>query len=680
MCQSDVAGWFFCSRLPERKVAGSYIHSYQLEGFLGVRACRFHMHMAANCKVGTAAISRVVLQLLLLLLLVTGGSLADHETWPLSGGFRMAQNSLQVPPSNDNTASVLVTFPAGTFQQEDPVDVTIVSITSPQLPGTIFEHFKPELSSANTGFRVYVFAGEPWQYDLVLTWQAQTRAACRSHDECPDSQYCDIYGGCDDVRVCLALGDTVDKSPCPVATTTPTATTPTTLIEAVTAERLSQSTLSADGTDQLDHWPEPCVECPMETMACGEGCVPVRGPDPGLCTQRPNCAVDFRRGSSAAYPSLYRLQQLSTDNITASKANLARGRALEILGSHPSFVRLDVRAKAVLAVADDVLSCIGVVCPVPGQCQEAMECHNGVCPPLPDKADQSPCDDGVACTENDRCFAGFCNGLDTCSSPEAQCMAAYCDTESGLCATNPIYEGQACNSTDLCIVDPRCSAGVCQGQPRNCTALESLCTVGVCVPESGLCQAQPRREGLECDDEDPCTHQDICMAGICSGITLDCTSLDDQCNTGVCEPSTGECRPQAARDTEPCFEACLVGQEGVCQRGLCSGVPLDCSNLNDQCNDGVCVDGTCFQDPSAYVGARCDDDKPHTDFDTCTQEGLCMGVDLCEDVICKDPGPCRSGGACAHGVCPTIVNKDNGLDCDDGLEETDEGNSDMFDR
>ena len=491
---------------------------------------------------------------------LVGLAAANHESWPLSGGFLAVQGTASVPanPAGASTVTVLVRFPPNTFRREDPVVVHVVSITSPTEPELTFDFFPIEVLTQRDGFRLDVTRaggqGDAWAAPLELEWVAQARPACRSHSQCPDSQYCDVYGGCDDIRVCLAIGDTFDGGACPGNAA------PLPGVEYRFTDTLTGTEVGADGL------PEPCRVCPLEHTFCGTSCVMIQGAEPDFCGDAPSCAVDPGRGSSEAYGA-QPLNSLTTDEITERKATLARQRADSIFQNHLSPPRLDALAARVHETATDILSCIGVVCDTPGVCQDAVECHNGQCPPLPNKPDDADCNDGDACTTGDVC-----------------------------------------------------RSGVCVGVPVDCTALDTQCAMGQCNAETGSCVVTPlaEREGLSCNDQDACTTADVCSSGVCAGL------------------------------------------------------PLDCSGVADQCNDGVCVDGACARDPTTLNGTVCDDGVLGTDNDQCV-DGVCRGQDLCDGVMCLVPGPCHEENAgCFRGQCPPLVNRPNGTSCDDDDPLTDD--------
>lgn len=62
--------------------------------------------------------------------------------------------------------------------------------------------------------------------------------------------------------------------------------------------------------------------------------------------------------------------------------------------------------------------------------------------------------------------------------------------------------------------DPCGGVDLCSGV--DCSGLDGDCTLGVCNPADGQCQAQPANDGGPCEDGDLCTTADTCAAGACS--------------------------------------------------------------------------------------------------------------------------------------------------------------------
>jgi cysteine-rich repeat protein len=133
-----------------------------------------------------------------------------------------------------------------------------------------------------------------------------------------------------------------------------------------------------------------------------------------------------------------------------------------------------------------------VVCASPDQCHEAGTCdvRTGLCA-LPAKTDGTPCDDGDACTQTDACQAGACVGGNPISCVAAdQCHeAGTCDPASGACS-NPVAPDQTpCNDGDACTQTDACQAGACVGSnPVVCSA-PGCSQPGTCDPATGMCGA-----------------------------------------------------------------------------------------------------------------------------------------------------------------------------------------------
>src|SRR6185295_10052380 len=81
-----------------------------------------------------------------------------------------------------------------------------------------------------------------------------------------------------------------------------------------------------------------------------------------------------------------------------------------------------------------------------------------------------------------------------------------------------------------------------------------------------------------CDDRNPCTTGDVCVAGACTGQTVPCPDDGNPCTDDVCVPLTG---------------ACGAPRSGTCDDG-------DACTVNDACASGVCGGTT-----SGLDGARC---------------------------------------------------------------------------
>ncbi len=161
--------------------------------------------------------------------------------------------------------------------------------------------------------------------------------------------------------------------------------------------------------------------------------------------------------------------------------------------------------------------------------------------------DNSPCDDGNACTpaSHDKCFGG------SCTNPKNICGCAQ-DADCIL-----FDDGDLCNGGVACVATPtgkQCKpaipAKVCAPAPG------SPCIEQVCQPETGACK---KKLGAPCDDGNPCTI-DSCMGSV--GCAHANTSPGTACSDG-----------DACTALDSCAEGkCKAGVATLCDDGdLCTG-------------------------------------------------------------------------------------------------------------
>ncbi len=153
----------------------------------------------------------------------------------------------------------------------------------------------------------------------------------------------------------------------------------------------------------------------------------------------------------------------------------------------------------------------------------------------------------------------------------------------------------------------------------DCSSLDGPCQEGVCDPETGGCRIVLRADGTSCDDEDRCTSGDRCAGGVCAGEAVDCAAAGDGCNTGACDPATGECAPVPVEDGTTCDDGSLCTTGDTCVGGVCSGEIVDCSASSDTCHVGECdpATGGCSAVPVAD-GTACAFDRDRCTIDECS--------------------------------------------------------------
>lgn len=294
-------------------------------------------------------------------------------------------------------------------------------------------------------------------------------------------------------------------------------------------------------------------------------------------------------------------------------------------------------------------NCIVGVCDT-----ETGECETGMAPA------GTTCNDSSICTTNDQCnAAGMCGGADVdCSAFTDACNVGMCNDggkpqsggEVGGCFAQPANQGATCSDGDVCTTNDQCNAGTCGGTPvaECCTTVEdcgddNMCTDDVCM--NNMCQYPDNN--TPCNDGDSCTNDDACATGECGGTPVDCSQLTNACNVGVC--SGGECSAESTNDGGACNDgnACTTGD--VCNAGACAGTAVDCSNLNDACSVGVCNGGVCGEMPINQDGA-CDDAMVCTNNDHCNA-GNCVGDLIGGCQACDGNEDCQDGSDCTTNTC-----------------------------
>lgn len=235
-------------------------------------------------------------------------------------------------------------------------------------------------------------------------------------------------------------------------------------------------------------------------------------------------------------------------------------------------------------------------------------CEGGLCQ-IENAGNNTPCDDGKACTENDFCASGVCTaGAPKQCTPSNDCHTSACDEASGgACVETTIADGTACDDGDPCTATSACGAGTCVPGP---TCMDGECTTSTCTPQGcmempksmgtacgdtdcsvgqcnnqGQCVITPINQGQPCDDGKFCTTGEFCNnQGQCLGAPT--CGPDQPCFLSGCDEATQACTMIPVADDMPCDDgdSCTVGT--TCQGGVC-GSP---SSTINQCIDG---DGCC---------------------------------------------------------------------------------------
>jgi len=372
---------------------------------------------------------------------------------------------------------------------------------------------------------------------------------------------------------------------------------------------------------------------------------------------------------------------------------------------------------------DDGLFCtVGDVC-TGGRCGGTSrdcssltnQCNQGICDEDGNQCLAQPanegqtCDDGLYCTLGETCQAGVCTG-DTqrdCQDDDS-CTQDRCDETSNSCqhvlVPRPGQESLNIDGTCTDGLDNDCDL-LTDGDDPDCLECTqdgdcddgNVCTTNTCGADNH-CETTFVTDGTTCDDGLLCTEADACSAGVCSGTGIDCSAMDDDCNLGFCNEASGQCEPQPINEGQACSDGTFCTTGETCQAGVCTGgTDRDCSAEDDDCNLGVCDEGSgaCVKQP-ANEGGGCDDGSYCNTGETC-QSGSCTGgqqrdcddLEECTQDSCDDNldqcvnAPLPDGTECGTRSCVGLdliievcqsgtCSGNQVISCDDGTPCTDD--------
>ena len=281
-----------------------------------------------------------------------------------------------------------------------------------------------------------------------------------------------------------------------------------------------------------------------------------------------------------------------------------------------------------------------------------------------------------------------CNGLDDDCDGETDepdlvdgSYLELCDDGNGCTAdtctglegcVNQILNSGSCDDDDPCTVADHCLAGNCVGDLVQCDD-ENPCTDNVCTAIGG-CE-YPFAPG-ECDDGEVCTLGDHCVGGLCTGepvacdcqVDADCADLEDGdlCNgTLVCDTAKVPHLCVVAPGTEVSCPA-PGGPHDFCLAAVCDPATGTCSEV--LANEGL----ACNDADACTVNEVCSAGECGTGESVNCNDGNPCTDDSCEAGIgcvhtsnaapCNDDDVCTTADQCADGVC----GGGGTLDCDDG--------------
>jgi len=290
-----------------------------------------------------------------------------------------------------------------------------------------------------------------------------------------------------------------------------------------------------------------------------------------------------------------------------------------------------------------------VFCPGDGNPCTAESCDSATgCGSTP-VANGTSCDDGNACTSSTTCTAGACGGGSAIDCPDDAnpCTAPLCNPATGTCGFTNVADGTGCDDGNPCTTATVCGAGACGGGgATTCADDGNPCTVEMCDPASG-CGSMPAADGASCDDSDACTTGETCTSGTCSGgAAVTCTDDGNPCTVELCTPATG-CGTTNVADGMACDDGDPCTESDECMAGTCDGSPVpacmvDAGPMDAGLEDAGLEDGG-VDDGGLDDGGFEDDSSVPADSGT--------GTDAGRDAGRRDAGADAGEGGASGGGC-----------------------------
>ena len=346
--------------------------------------------------------------------------------------------------------------------------------------------------------------------------------------------------------------------------------------------------------------------CPAGTSDCGGTCIAA-----GTCCASPNsCAggqVCSGAGGSCSCPGgTYLCNGACVTNgtcCTSQAATCSGGKVCNIDGG----TCVCPAGKTYCDLSNSCIPssncCRDSNCTVPPSCKTATgaTCNAGTC--VYPNDDGASCNaDSTKCTPNDKCLGGTCVA-DTAN--KVKCVQKDCHTPplcnpgTGNCDDANVGNGTACGGNGCSSMVGACTSGTCSVTPKDCTALNTQCKVGVCDPTQMVgapCATSNTMNGTSCTLADKCVLTTACSGGDCVGTKKVCDA-PAPCHATTCNSTTGECDDSFLPAGTACF------QNGACRQNAACDANGNC--VGDSVPDGTpCSKGGC-QGAAACVSSSC---------------------------------------------------------------------------
>ena len=245
-------------------------------------------------------------------------------------------------------------------------------------------------------------------------------------------------------------------------------------------------------------------------------------------------------------------------------------------------------------------------------------------------------------------------------APDNPCLSCQPALDPGAYT---VLTGAQCDDGDACTFNDRCEGqGACAGTPIACEDDVSQCGASRSCNGTDTCTVTYPPLGTSCNDGELCTFDDVCDGeGACSGTEVVCQNDSGACGAARACNGTSDCEVAFPGAEVTCDDSDLCTFSDACDgAGGCSGTPIVCEDEDSVCGAVASCNGssTCSL-TFTPTGFSCDDG------DACTLGDACDGAGSCESGASIDCGP---GGSCsAQGcVCSAGYTGDACRECDEG--------------
>ena len=262
----------------------------------------------------------------------------------------------------------------------------------------------------------------------------------------------------------------------------------------------------------------------------------------------------------------------------------------------------------------------------------------GLTPGSPCVRTKGLCETGGICSANLTCI----NAVDVAPPALDQCQAsATCDPLTGLFTFTNKFEGEPCNSTNVCTFSDTCDGlGNCTDGIEIFCPPAPQCQISLGCTDPIGCQYSNAADGSFCDDGSAATSPDTCQSGVCVPGPIAPCPIGPLCTgPGVRSNVTGNCEYSALPNGTPCTYPDPCSQTAECQAAVCViTVNVTCGSPQSCFAPGVCIPGTGCQSAPLPVGTACDDGNPCTTGSTCNSLNQCSGGT--PTLSCPAPSQC----------------------------------------